>query len=201
MSASETSSPAVRDTSAVRRRQCRGWFFFLASACTLASGAVSAGAARSVRVTREELIGAWHLVRIEYSGPHGSTVDPFYQEGSTGLLIYDASGWMSVRIAAPGRRGFEVPSARQAADDNAALAALKVSAFDSYYAYDGTWDFHPETAELVHHVVSSLLPAENGVTYTQSVSIEGGRLVFYNRSVDKGQPTERRKIWERIRRR
>jgi hypothetical protein len=50
-------------------------------------------------------------------------------------------------------------------------------------------------------VVRSLLPAENGVTYTQKVSLEGGRLIFSNRSGANGEETLRRKIWERVERR
>jgi hypothetical protein len=149
-------------------------------------------------LTREDLIGVWRLVRIDYSGPHGSTVDPFYQAGSTGLLIYDRSGWMSVDIVAPHRARFEVPSQRIAMQDGAELAALKVAAFDSYYAYDGTWEFNAATSELAHHVTSSLLAAESGVTYTQKVSWEGGHLIFTNRSGAQGEETVRLKIWERV---
>ncbi len=149
-------------------------------------------------LTREDLIGVWRLVRIDYSGPHGSTVDPFYQAGSTGLLIYDRSGWMSVDIVAPHRARFEVPGQRIAMQDGAELAALKVSAFDSYYAYHGTWEFDAATSELAHHVASSLLPAETGATYTQKVSLEGGHLIFTNRSGAKGEEAVRLKIWERV---
>jgi hypothetical protein len=149
-------------------------------------------------LTREDLIGVWRLVRIEYSGPHGSTVDPFYQAGSTGLLIYDRSGWMSVDIVAPDRARFEVPGQRIALQADGELAALKVSAFDSYYTYHGTWEFNAGTSELAHHVASSLLPAESGMTYIQKVSLEGGHLVFTNRSGAKGEETVRLKIWERV---
>ena len=105
---------------------------------------------------------------------------------------------MSVDIVAPDRRSFEVPSQRLSPDEDGKLAALKAAAFDGYYAYDGTWDFDAETSELVHHVIRSLLPAESGLTYTQKVSLEGGRLVFSNRSGAKGEETLRRKIWERV---
>ncbi|MGD0492872.1 MAG: lipocalin-like domain-containing protein [Steroidobacteraceae bacterium] len=161
----------------------------------------SSHAAAPERLTRDGLLGVWRLVRIEYSGPHGSTVDPFYQAGSSGLLIYDVSGWMSVDIAAPGRRAFEVPGQRLSPDADGNLAAMKAAAFDGYYAYDGTWEFDAATSELIHHVVRSLLPAENGVTYTQKVSLEGGRLIFSNRSGANGEETLRRKIWERVERR
>jgi hypothetical protein len=188
------------DLSATRGRSVSVRVLCVTCACMLAAGAARlAAAGPSERLTRDRLIGVWRLARIEYSGPHGETVDPFYQAGSTGLLIYDSSGWMSVTIAAPDRRGFEVPGRRLAPDTDGNVAASKAAAFDSYYAYDGTWNFKAETSELVHHVVSSLLPAESGMTYSQKASLEGDRLIFTNRSGAKGEETVRRKIWERVR--
>ncbi|HEX4153797.1 MAG TPA: lipocalin-like domain-containing protein [Steroidobacteraceae bacterium] len=171
----------------------------VAWACVFAASATgwawADGARRSL--TRDQLVGTWRLVRIEYSGPDGAHVDPFYQAGSTGLLIYDPSGWMSVHIVGPRRRSFEVPAQRLAQDSNPEREALKAAAFDSYYAYDGTWEFDPANSVLIHHVISSLLPAERGMTYTQQVALEDGRLVFSNRSGKVGAETLRRKIWER----
>jgi hypothetical protein len=187
------------DLSATRGRGVKVWIVCVICACTLAAGAARlAAAGPSGHLTRDRLVGVWRLERIEYSGPHGETVDPFYQAGSTGLLIYDSSGWMSVTIAAPDRRSFDVPGRRLAPDADGNVAALKAAAFDSDYAYDGTWNFNAETSELVHRVVSSLLPAESGMTYTQKVSLEGDRLIFTNRSGAKGEETVRRKIWERV---
>lgn len=185
---------AARKTRVPASLACALWICALSLAAL--NGAV-AGPPKSV-LTREDLIGVWRLVRIDYSGPHGSTVDPFYQADSTGLLIYDRSGWMSVDIVAPHRPRFEVPSQRIAMQDGAEIAALKVSAFDSYYAYDGTWEFNAASSEIAHHVVSSLLAAESGVTYTQKVSLEGGHLIFTNRSGAQGRETVRLKIWERV---
>lgn len=163
----------------------------------LAGAALSmAGNGAAVRLTREEVVGVWRLVRIEYSGPHGARVDPFYQTGSTGLLIYDPSGWMEVQIAAPHRQLFEVPQQRTGAAPTADAAA-KAGAFDSYYAYDGTWELDAASSVLTHHVLDSLIPAEAGKTYTQQVSLENGRLVFTNRSGGRAAETVRRKIWER----
>jgi hypothetical protein len=190
------------DLSATCGRSVKIWILCVTCACALAAGAERlAVAGPSEHLTRARLVGVWRLARIEYSGPHGETVDPFYQAGSTGLLIYDSSGWMSVDIAAPDRRSFEVPGRRLAPDADGNVEALKAAAFDSYYAYDGTWNFNAETSELVHHVVSSLLPAERGMSYTQKVSLEGDRLIFTNRSGAKGAEIVRRKIWERAGRR
>ena len=115
--------------------------------------------------SREQLIGAWRLVGIEYRDRSGPAVDPFYQPGSIGLIIYDSSGWMSVHIAAPHRRAWEVPASRLPSDAAGQDTGSKAAAFDSYYAYYGTWDFDPAKSVVTHHVTSSLIPAETGLDY------------------------------------
>jgi Lipocalin-like domain len=150
------------------------------------------------RLTRQQLIGVWRLVGIEYSGPGGPIVDPFYQADSTGIIVYDASGWMSVHIVAPHRQAWEVPSSRSSSAAAAQDSRLKAAAFDSYYAYFGTWDFDAATSVVSHHVKSSLIPAESGLVYAQEVALENGRLIFTGRSGNKGAQTIRKKIWERI---
>jgi hypothetical protein len=149
------------------------------------------------QLKKEQLIGAWRLVGIEYSGPKGASVDPFYQADSGGIIVYDASGWMSVHIAAPHRVSWEVPGSRLSPPASAKDAELKAAAFDTYYAYFGTWEFDEATSVVTHHVVSALIPAETGLSYPQKVTLDKGRLVFTNRSGKKGEETVRRKIWER----
>lgn len=51
---------------------------------------------------------------------------------------------------------------------------------------------------VVHHVKSSLIPAETGLDYSQKVTLEGGRLIFTTRNGNGGEETVRRKVWERI---
>ncbi|HWX34818.1 MAG TPA: lipocalin-like domain-containing protein [Steroidobacteraceae bacterium] len=150
-------------------------------------------------LTAQQLIGTWRLLGIDYSGPRGPIVDPFYQAGSSGVLIYEPSGWMSVHILAPHRRAWGVPESRL--HSTAATpqdAQLKAAAFDTYYAYFGTWDFDAATSVVTHHVKSSLIPAETGMDYTQNVTLERGRLIHTVRGGIKGKETVRRKIWERI---
>jgi hypothetical protein len=149
-------------------------------------------------VTRQQLIGAWRLVRIEYAGPSGPIVDPFYQADSAGIIIYDSSGWMSVHIVAAHRQAWEVPESRLSSSTATAQdAPLKAAAFDTYYAYFGTWDLDEAASVVNHHVMSSLIPAETGLSYAQQVTLESGRLIFTTRSGNKGGETIRRKVWER----
>lgn len=51
---------------------------------------------------------------------------------------------------------------------------------------------------VTHHVNSSLIPAEAGVSYTQKATLEPGRLILTVRGGNKGEETVRRKVWERI---
>jgi hypothetical protein len=147
---------------------------------------------------RQQLIGAWRLAAIEYSGPHGETVDPYYQAGSSGIIIYDSSGWMSVQITAQNRRKWEVPAVRVPRPAEEEDAASKAEAFDTYYSYYGTWDYDAATSVVTHHVKSSIIPAETGLDYAQTVTLEGGHLIFTVRSGSPGTETVRKKIWERL---
>jgi hypothetical protein len=150
-------------------------------------------------VKREQLIGAWRLVSMDYLGPDQSKVDPFYQPDSTGLIIYDASGWMSVHIVGPHRQAWKVPASRLHTTGSPQDSALKAAAFDTYYAYFGTWDLDETQSVVTHHVTSALLPAEQGQSYAQQVSLADGRLVFTTHSGPRGQETVRHKVWERVR--
>ncbi len=158
---------------------------------------LSAVESQPAPVTRDRLIGAWRLVELGYRGPNGSTVDPFYQKDSTGILIYDASGWMSVHIVGPNRRAWEIPASRRSPSSDAAEMSLKGAAFDTYYTYFGTWEFDPRTSVVTHRISSALIPAETGLSYSQSVALKEGRLIFTTKVGTKGAETVRTKIWVR----
>lgn len=166
---------------------------FIALCCASLVQAADAG-----HVGRDQLIGAWRLVSMEYRGPDNASVDPFYQPDSTGLIIYDPSGWMSVHIAGPHRQAWKVPASRLPTTGSPPDSALKAAAFDTYYAYFGTWDLDEAQSVVTHHVVSALLPAEEGQSYAQQIALEHGRLIFTTRTGPEGRQTVRRKIWERL---
>jgi len=166
--------------------------------CVPLCQAASVGREGAQHLIRQRLVGAWRLVSIECSGPGGPIVDPFYQAGSTGIIVYDPSGWVSVHIAAPHRQAWDVPVSRVTSAAAAQDVRLKAAAFDTYYAYFGTWDLDEAASVILHHVKSSLIPAETGLDYAQKATLEGGRLIFTTRNGNRGQETVRRKIWERI---
>jgi hypothetical protein len=168
--------------------------------------------AAAPHATRQQLVGAWQLVGIELSGPDGQLVDPFYQANSVGMIIYDASGRMSVQIAAPKRPASKMPGTRMSgprqpgalqpgarlSDGGRDEQAQKAAAFDTYYAYFGTWEYDAATSLVTHHVETSLMPIEDGLSYTQEVALEGDRLVFTVRETSGGKSLIHRKVWKRI---
>lgn len=171
------------------------------SCATLGAGAPLTGGTATVAstpTTRQQLVGAWRLVSIDVSGPEGSLPDPFYQPDSTGLIVYDVSGWMSVHIAGPRRRPWKSPADRKVGNREQD-ASLKAAAFDTYYAYFGTWSLDEATAVVTHHVSASLIPAETGAHYAQTVHIDsGGRLTLTSTDTIGGEPVVRKKVWERV---
>ncbi len=167
----------------------------LVMACLLLAAFSRAGDARA-HLRRGDLVGAWQLVGMRYTGSDGTHVDPFYQPGSIGLLIYDRSGWMSVQISAPLRKAHDVPADRTVPGE-AAGALDKAAAFDTYYAYYGTWSLDPTTVTVTHHVTDALIAAESGRDYAQFARLDHGRLVLTTRTGPPGHETVREKLWER----
>jgi hypothetical protein len=154
--------------------------------------------ASAVHPAREQLVGAWRLVSIETKNAAGLFADPFFAAGSTGLIVYDASGWVSVQISGPGRQPWPVPASRLP-ETRAQNLRLKGAAYDTYYAYVGTWDYDPRDARMTHHVKSSLIAAEVGVDYVQGIELAGNRLTFTSQSHETGgEELTRTKVWERI---
>ena len=147
---------------------------------------------------REDLVGAWHLARIDYEGSNGRLDDPFYHEGSSGLLTYDESGSMSVQIAGLTRPRVSVPDSRPVNAASIVDAQAKAVALDSYYAYFGTWDYDATRATVTHHISSALLPAENGLSYSQQVALVGNQLTFVTHQKTAADDYVRTKIWQRV---
>ncbi len=145
---------------------------------------------------REDLVGSWRLLRIDIVTAGHSRSDPFYGAHCSGLLIYDASGSMSVQILAQSRPHWLTPSARgaDAAPDDPVSARLLAT----YYAYFGTWDYDEHEGRVTHHVAGSLYPDETGLSYTQEVTLDGAHMTFTVRHRGAAGASLHRKVWERV---
>jgi len=152
--------------------------------------------------TRQALVGAWRLQSIEILGPKGSRPDPFYNADSSGLIMYDPSGWMSVQIVGQPRPAMDAPASRPtpAAGTRVAprAAQRKAAVLDTYYAYFGTWEFDEATSTVTHSVMASLIPGETGLRYSQTATLDGERLIFTVHQETPEGAVVRKKVWKRI---
>jgi hypothetical protein len=138
------------------------------------------------------------LVRIERLGANGPIAEPFYQSESDGLIVYDASGWMSVQILGGHRPAMETPAHRTGSPAEQTNQPIKAALLDSYYAYFGTWQVDEATSTVTHQISGALYPDEIGMHYAQHVSFEDNRMIFSITDQKNGQPIVRRKVWQRV---
>ena len=87
--------------------------------------------------SRERLIGAWHLVRIDSPGPDGRSIPAPQPKG---MLIYTRDGHMSVQLMYP----------------KSAPPLSNEYVSDGYEASFGSYDVDEATHTLTHHVQGSI---------------------------------------------
>jgi hypothetical protein len=154
--------------------------------------------ADAAKLTKQVIIGAWRLVGIDYSGPNGVLADPVFGPNPQGIIIYDQSGWMSVQIVTANRPAIARPATRTSRAVTPDDAKLAAEAFDTYYAYFGTWDYNADASVITHHLNSSLLPYETGLEYRREVTFDGVHLKLIARSQETGEERHRTLVWTRV---
>lgn len=120
-------------------------------------------------VSKQALLGTWHLVRFELVRADGRVQEPFGASIS-GMLVYLADGGMSVIW---GRKDRPVP--KDASTPTASDLAKLLEGFDAYW---GTFDVHPDRSEVVHHVKGALKPDVVGADRIRSATLEQEMLIL-----------------------
>jgi hypothetical protein len=141
-----------------------------------------------------KFVGAWKLVSVEGEDP----AFPLGYDQPSGMIIYDASGWMSGQIAVKGDRK---PFAR---GPRSGTVEEKAAAFDSYFAYYGTYTVDSEKKTVTHHIEDHSWPGCRGVDNVRWFEFEGkDRLILMPVGDGKGGVIERDKatyklVWQRV---
>jgi Lipocalin-like domain len=171
------------------------WYLLNLAVIALVLGNVPAfGQAR--QATPDDFVGAWKLVSIETVRPNGEVIYPFYGKHPQGLIMYDRSGWMSVQIVSD--PAVTVPGGASWDAVLAAPAAEKTKAYESYYAYCGTWTLDPAAKTVTHHIRQSLRPGERDDDAVRHFELDGDRLVLTARTHEMGEDHERKLVWQRL---
>jgi hypothetical protein len=142
------------------------------------------------------LLGAWRLVTIETIRPNGSIIYPFYGRHPEGLIVYDASGWMSVQIASDPKP--TLPKGDSRGEFLKAPPSQKAAAADGYYAYYGQYTLDVAKSTVTHHLRDALLPGERGKDFLRQYSINNGRLTLVARMHELGEDHVRRLVWQKL---
>lgn len=141
---------------------------------------------------RRSLIGAWRIVSIEQVQPNGTVKTEWMGIHPVGLIVYDASGYVSAQL------GRDPPAAWNAVNDKPS-AEDKAKAFDAHYAYFGRYDVDEQARIVTHRIERSLQPTETGITYKRSFEFQGNdRLTLTTERAEDG--SYNRLVWERARR-
>lgn len=139
------------------------------------------------------LVGAWRLERLDAIRPdtgqvvaNGAVNDP---EHATGILLYDASGWMALEIGAGGRNP----------DRQGPVGRQRVVETGSYYAYYGRYEVEPGKRVVRHVIADSLMPPEIGITAIRHYVLEGDRLTLTSDTLTRPDgPRVNRIIFRRL---
>lgn len=142
------------------------------------------------------LVGAWRLVGIETVRANGAIIYPYYGKHPEGLIVYDASGWMSVQIASDPKP--VLPKGNTRDEFLKAPPSQKARAADGYYAHYGPYTVDMAKSTVTHHVRDALLPGERGQDFLRQYSIDNGRLTLLAHVHEMGEEHVRRLVWQKI---
>lgn len=116
-----------------------------------------------------QLVGTWKLISAEFRRANGEII-PLYGENPAGVLMYDASGNMSVQMMQRARPQFAI------ADRLGGTPEQIQAAFQGYQAYFGTYSIDENARVVTHHITGALLPNWVGVDQKRFYELSGNRL-------------------------
>ena len=138
-----------------------------------------------------DLVGTWELVSFETRLSSGDVRYPLGPQ-PLGRIIYDAQGNMAVTVCSAERESLKSP------DKIRATAAEKVTAFDSFDAYFGTYTVDTEREIVTHHLDGALFPNWSGTDQERRYSFNGKQLELSTAPIAYGGDTAVAVlVWER----
>jgi hypothetical protein len=130
--------------------------------------------------------GAWRLETCEARDDDGGVLLPL-GDAPVGLLVYEASGIMSVAIM---RAEHATRDAREAsADILDAAPDARARAGERYMSYAGRWTLLDGGARVRHDVEISLFPGWIGQSQERRVTLDGDVLVLSTDPMPLGKKT------------
>ena len=152
------------------------------------AAAISVGAqGKSQAELRKPFVGTWRLVRIESASAQGE-IDALRGNKPTGIIMYDANGWMNAQITPdrPRPKYTGTPTPEQA-----------LEAIHGYTAYWGTYTIDEKASTVTHHRQGML---DGGIVdYVRKFELKnGGNQIVLTPIAGGTTNIPNSLIWERV---
>jgi hypothetical protein len=140
--------------------------------CATAALVMSLFVCRSVaqqKSAKEQLLGAWSLVSIEFVRPDGSRLSTF-GAGPRGIAFFDAGGHYIITVMRSDRANYAINNfAQGTAEENKATAQGALT-------YFGTYSVSEADRTIAIHIEGSSFPNWNGTDQKRTFAITGDEL-------------------------
>ncbi len=158
----------------------------------LVSSILMLGAFGRVEAQASAVVGSWTLVAYTTETADGKRSFPL-GEDAVGLAVYLPNGRVSIQFMKRDRPRF------QSGDAWRGTLEEERAAFESYFAYAGTYTLDARRSMVTHHVEISSVPNYAGIDLPRSFTIEGDRLTLRTPPrVLAGQTSTSTLVWQRV---
>jgi len=131
---------------------------------------------------KEQLLGAWHLVSIDYVRADGSRSTTF-GDNPKGIAFFDSTGHYIISVMRSDRAKYAVNDRTEGtADENRATAQGTIT-------YFGTYTVSEPDRTISIHVVGSSFPNWNGANQKRIFTVSGDELKLTNPIASTGGGT------------
>jgi hypothetical protein len=138
---------------------------------------------------KEQLLGAWHLVSIDYVRADGSRSTTF-GDNPNGIAFFDSTGHYIITVMRSDRARYAVNDRTQGSvDENKATAEGTIT-------YFGTFTVSESDRMISIHVVGSSFPNWNGANQKRILTVSGDELKLTNPVASTGGGTTE-VVWKR----
>ena len=124
-----------------------------------------------LRMTLDDIIGSWRLVRAVQVFDDGTEVDEFGQQAD-GYLCYTAQGTVSAVLGSTARADLVARDPQSGTPDEYAEAARR------FIAYAGRFTLDSELGNVTHHIDVSLYPNWQNEDQPRRLLIDQGQLAI-----------------------
>ena len=138
------------------------------------------------------LVGSWDLVEYDRRDESGKVADTYYGDNPQGILVYTASGDMSVHLVDPRVGEFK------SGDFLMGSPAEIKEAYEGYFGYFGTYTVDEQAKTVTHHVTGSSFRGYTGSDMTRFFELERDTLSLVTGvEVEAGVPSTFHLVWNR----